>query len=74
MKHQIENIIFHFLWTTDSNKKELERLNRNTLRLPISDGGVAMISMKDQQSTVLMKCLHRLNIGRTNLTLSPQNN
>ena len=43
---QIDDIIFKFLWTTDSNKKGFERLNRNTLCLPISDGGVAIISIK----------------------------
>ena len=64
----IENIIFKFLWVTDSNKNGFERLNRNTLCLPISEGGVGMISIKDQQKTFLMKWLHRLNSGSRNKT------
>ena len=65
---QIDNIIFKFLWVTDTNKNGFERLNRNTLCLPISEGGVAMISIKDQQKTFLMKWLHRLNSGSKNKT------
>ena len=58
---QIDDIIFHFVWTTGSNKRGRERLKRDTLCLDISEGGLSMISIKDQQHAFLMKSLHKTN-------------
>lgn len=58
---QIDDIIFSFLWTTDSNRKGSERLKRNTLCLDASEGGLSMISIKDQQEAFLMKSINRIN-------------
>ena len=63
--NQIDDMIFSFLWTTESNKRGSERLKRNTLCLDASEGGLSMISLKDQQEAFLMKSLHRINKDKT---------
>ena len=57
----LDDIVFRFLWTTESNKKGREKLNRNTLCLDLTEGGLSMISVKDQQRAFLIKWLHRVN-------------
>ena len=63
----IDNLIFKFLWMkTDLGKRATERVKRNTLCLPVEQGGIHMISVKDQQKVMLLRWLHK---GcRTNFT------
>ena len=56
----IDEIIFKFLWTTSSNKKGKEKLKRDTLCLDKNQGGVGMISIRDQQESFLIKSLHKI--------------
>ena len=57
----INNLIFKFIWRSDSNKNSFERINRNTLCLDIEHGGLGMISIEDQQQVMLLRWLHRLH-------------
>ena len=56
----IDNLIFKFLWMkTDIGKKSIERVKRSTLVLPVEEGGIGMISIRDQQDVMLLRWLHR---------------
>ena len=56
----IDNLIFKFLWMkTDLGKRATERVKRNTLCLPVEQGGIHMISVKDQQKVMLLRWLHK---------------
>ena len=59
----IDDIIFKFLWTTESNKKGREKIKRHTLCLDHSAGGIGMISIKTQQQAFLIKTIHKINNG-----------
>ena len=58
---EIDNLIFKYLWKSDTNKNGYERINRSTLCLGIQNGGLAMISIKDQQEVMLLRWLHRIH-------------
>lgn len=58
---EIDNLIFKYLWKSDTNKNGYERVNRNTLCLGIQSGGLAMISIKDQQEVMLLRWLYRIH-------------
>ena len=57
----INDLIFKFLWKTESNKNGYERINRKTLCLPTALGGLSMISIEDQQHMLLLKWLKRIH-------------
>ena len=56
----IDSLIFQFLWMkTDLGKRATEKIKRTTLCLPVEQGGISMISIKDQQQVMLIKWLYR---------------
>ena len=58
--NKIDSIIFNFLWENQvSGKKVIEKIKRNTLCLDASDGGLQMISIKDQSQVFQLKWLKK---------------
>lgn len=56
----IDNLIFKFLWMkTDLGKRCIERVKRDTLCLPVDEGGIGMISIRDQQNVMLIRWLDK---------------
>ena len=56
----IDRQIFQYLWLkTDLGKRQVERIKRDTLCLQVEDGGIGMISVKDQSCLMLIKWLHK---------------
>ena len=58
---EIDNLIFKYLWKQETNTNGFERINRNTLCLSIEQGGLAMISIIDQQQVMLLRWLYRIH-------------
>ena len=66
--NEIDTILFRFLWKNkDINVRAHEKIKRSVLCLDSSEGGVNMISVKDQQKVMLIRWLQRGFTG-TNLT------
>ena len=59
--NMVNNLIFKYMWRTDSNVNGYERVNRNTLCLSVQNGGLSMISIDDQQQVMLLRWLHRIH-------------
>ena len=56
----IDSLIFQFLWMkTDLGKRATEKVKRNVLCLPIAEGGLNMISVRDQQEVMCLRWLKR---------------
>ena len=57
---KIDNMIFSFIWSTESNRNGKEKLKRDTLCLDKYKGGISMISVVDQQSAFMCKWVTRI--------------
>ena len=58
---EIDRIIFKFLWKKKvSNKKAFEKVKRSILCKEVKEGGLGMISIKDQQRVFSIKWLKKL--------------
>ena len=69
----IDKIIFGFLWQTqDTTKKVMEKVKRNVLCQDKYEGGLGMISIKDQQQACLLKWIKKACERRENSTIFPQ--
>ena len=56
----IDSMIFRFLWQKKhSNKRAFEKVKRAVLCLPKDEGGLDMISCRDQQAVLLIKWLNK---------------
>ena len=56
----IDQLMFKFLWNSSTGtSKIIEKIKRTTLCLPTEEGGIDMISARDQQSVMLIKWLKR---------------
>ena len=54
--NEIDSIMFKFIWQKrNSNKKVFEKIKRKTLCLDVNQGGLKMISAKDQQQVFCVK-------------------
>lgn len=62
IQKEIDNLIFKFLWKTNTNKTGVEKIKRTTLCLDTNQGGISMISIEIQQKVMLLKWLHKLNL------------
>ena len=60
IQKEIDNMIFKFLWKTNTNKSGVEKIKRSTLCLDTDEGGISMILVETQQKVMLLKWLHRL--------------
>ena len=59
--NRIDTLLFKFLWQKRfSNKKAREKVRRSVLCKPIEEGGLNMISLKDQQKVCLLKWIKKL--------------
>ena len=58
--NEIDDMVFKFLWLTDTNKNSREKLKRDTLCLDEYNGGISMISIKDQQNAFMCKWVTRI--------------
>ena len=59
----IDQLLFGFLWSNNPfNKRVAERVKRDTLCLPIEEGGIGMISVCDQQKVMLISWLKKRSL------------
>ena len=66
--NEFDALMFRFLWKNkDLNVRAHEKIKRNVLCLDSKDGGINMISLKDQQQVMLIRWLQKGYIG-TNQT------
>ena len=47
--NEIDSLFFKYIWRSESNTNGYERINRKTMCLDIDQGGLGVISIKDQQ-------------------------
>ncbi len=56
----IDTMMFRFIWQRKhANRRAFEKVKRAVLCLPVEEGGLGMISIKDQQKVMLIKWLNR---------------
>ena len=49
----IDRMLFQYIWgNSDQNKRVPEKVKRTTICLPIAEGGLGMISIRDQQKVM----------------------
>ena len=59
--NEIDALFFRFLWKKkNSNKRAREKVKRSVMCKSVSEGGLGVISIKDQQKVFLIKWLKRL--------------
>ena len=63
----IDSLIFKFIWKSGSNITGHERIKRTTLCLDVSEGGISMISIKDQQHVMLLKWMLKINNNKNSI-------
>ena len=64
----IDSMIFKFLWKKKvSNTRAFEKVKRVVLCKNITEGGLNMISVKDQQKVFLLKWLQRVVTGKSEI-------
>ena len=60
--NEIDSIMFKFIWKKSfSNKKGFERIKRKILCLDVNQGGLKMISVKDQQQVYNIKWISKVS-------------
>ena len=65
---EIDSLLFRFLWKNQNfNVRAHEKIKRSVMCLNSNEGGINMISVKDQQETMLIRWLQRAYMGN-NLT------
>ena len=63
---EIDTILFRFLWKNQNfNSRAHEKIKRSVLCLNSNEGGINMISIKDQQEIMLIRWLQRAYVGTT---------
>ena len=61
---EIDTLLFRFLWKKKNfNSRAHEKIKRSVLCLNGSEGGINMISIKDQQKVMLIRWLQRAYMG-----------
>ena len=64
--NQIDKLIFGFIWQKQhSDKKATDKIKRTVLCQELEEGGLKMISIKDQHKVFLLKWLKKQNQGET---------
>ena len=58
---EIDDLLFKYIWRSESNKNGYERINRKTMCLDVEHGGFGVISVKNQQELAMIKWLHRVH-------------
>ena len=67
--NEIDSIMFQFIWQKPfSHKKPIEKIKRKILCLDIEQGGLKMISIKDQQQVYNIKWISKAAIQVSNPT------
>ena len=63
----IDSLVFKFIWKSGSNSTGHERIKRTTLCLDVSEGGISMISIIDQQHVMLIKWMLKINKNKNSI-------
>lgn len=67
---EIDRIMFKFIWENQtSNKKVIEKISRSTLCQDFPDGGLKMISVKDQQKVSHVNWIKKVKTGKVNINI-----
>ena len=66
--NEIDKLIFGFIWQKqDSDKKAIDKIKRSVICQELKDGGLKMISIKDQQRVFLLNWLKKVSPEENNI-------